>query len=285
MMRVKNLVYVSGVTGYLGKIVALKLLSSGHQILLGGRKTPEFSKFSGELSGEFGDQLVGTILCDLSNQATWSEASKRLTEFEVSGYVNCSGKQGRIAPVSELDMEEYNAIFNINLLSSIFFTKHFLTMNKDNSDFSVIHFSGGGATSSRPYFSPYGLSKTALVRFVENVASEQQSRSFRINAVAPGVMPSQMQSEILNSEFMRNSKEKASAQASMDNPGEATSKVLDLVEFLLSEKSVGISGKLISAHWDNWTDWPNHLEELQSKELYTLRRLTARDRNLAWGDI
>jgi hypothetical protein len=62
-------------------------------------------------------------------------------------------------------------------------------------------------------------------------------------------------------------------------------KLLNLLDFLLSENSRGISGKIISSEWDNWKEWPKHLSELQSTDLYTLRRVTARDRNLNWGDI
>jgi len=285
MTKPSKLIYVSGATGYLGKATTKFLLCLGYSVLLGGRDSRELVRQSEELSHQYGKLVAGSIQCDLANPVAWNETVNQLNDYEIAGYVNCSGKQGRIAPITELDIEEFISIFNVNCFSSIFFTKYFLKRQNEKSITSVIHFSGGGATSARPYFSPYSLSKTALVRFVENVASEQNSRNFRINAIAPGVMPSQMQSEILDNVFLRNSKEQSLAQASIENTPEATSKVLKLVEFLLSEKTDGISGKLISAQWDNWEEWPNHLEELKSQQLYTLRRLTARDRNLSWGDV
>ena len=36
----------------------------------------------------------------------------------------------------------------------------------------------------------------------------------------------------------------------------------ELAVFLASAMSDGITGKLISAVWDNWLSWPDHLEEL-----------------------
>ena len=62
-------------------------------------------------------------------------------------------------------------------------------------------------------------------------------------------------------------------------------KACDLIKFLVSDKSNGITGKLISAEWDNWVEWPNHISELQDSKLYTLRRIVARDLGLTWGDI
>jgi 3-oxoacyl-[acyl-carrier protein] reductase len=53
---------------------------------------------------------------------------------------------------------------------------------------------------------------------------------------------------------------------------------------LASEASRGITGKLISAVWDRWEDWPLHLDELNKTDIYTLRRIVGRDRGMAWGD-
>jgi 3-oxoacyl-[acyl-carrier protein] reductase len=47
---------------------------------------------------------------------------------------------------------------------------------------------------------------------------------------------------------------------------------------------LAVSGKLISAVWDDWEHWPEHLDELSSSDVYTLRRITARDRGFEWGD-
>jgi 3-oxoacyl-[acyl-carrier protein] reductase len=61
-------------------------------------------------------------------------------------------------------------------------------------------------------------------------------------------------------------------------------RVAALALFLASDASKGITGKLISAIWDRWESWPDHLDELSSCDVYTLRRITGRDRNMMWGD-
>ena len=75
--------------------------------------------------------------------------------------------------------------------------------------------------------------------------------------------------------------ERASKQ-SRDNAAELA-KVLGLVEFLLSRKSDGISGKLISAVWDPWEKLDQHRDDLQS-DIYTLRRIVPKDRGKTWGE-
>ena len=153
---------------------------------------------------------------------------------------------------------------------------------KKNSFSSIINISGGGATGPRPEFSAYAASKTALVRFTEIIALELEKYNINVNAIAPGVMPSQMMQDIIKKEKV-NDREKKTAHNSINEPFEIK-EILDLFEFLSSDVSAGVTGRLISAKWDNWKQWPSNLMELIDKDLYTLRRITARDKGLNWGD-
>jgi hypothetical protein len=35
--------------------------------------------------------------------------------------------------------------------------------------------------------------------------------------------------------------------------------------------------------WDPWKDLPDHLEELQASDIYTLRRIVPEDRKRSWS--
>jgi hypothetical protein len=65
--------------------------------------------------------------------------------------------------------------------------------------------------------------------------------------------------------------------------GAPLDKAAELAVFLASERSNGITGKLISALWDPWNDLPEHLEDLRSTDIYTLRRIVPKDRGRNWG--
>ena len=68
------------------------------------------------------------------------------------------------------------------------------------------------------------------------------------------------------------------------NGGTPLSKVCELILFLASQNSNGISGKLISALWDDWKNWTNYKKILQDSDAYTLRRIVGRERGFEWGD-
>jgi hypothetical protein len=58
----------------------------------------------------------------------------------------------------------------------------------------------------------------------------------------------------------------------------------NLAVFLAGHESDGITGKLISAVWDNWEELPIHREDLRKTDVYTLRRIVPKDRGFTWGD-
>ena len=140
-------------------------------------------------------------------------------------------------------------------------------------------FSGGGATKARPNFSAYGVAKTGIVRLVETIAEEERGRALDINAVAPGAINTRLTDEVIalgpavagEAEYQAAVKQKATGGASLG-------RALDLVEWLLSPQSDGISGRLLSAPWDPWPALGARAGELASSDIYTLRRIVPEDR-------
>jgi short-subunit dehydrogenase len=281
----KTASYISGASGFVGLILTEHLARQGKDLLLSGRDENRLQELVQNLSKRYPDQHFRAFQCDLASPDLWKSAIEVLNRFKVSEYINCSGIQGQLGPSSEIKYEEMNAVFNVNLFSSIFFTNYFATKLKENDKLSIIHFSGGGSTSPRPLFMSYSLSKTALLRFIENFALENLNENIKINAIAPGVMPSNMQKEVVENKALYDSKDFIASLKSLSDKNYDPAKLLHLCDFLLSDKSKGIAGKLISVEWDNWREWPNNLDQLKKTDLYTLRRITGRDRGQKWGDL
>jgi short-subunit dehydrogenase len=285
MKTMKNVSYISGASGFVGLMLTEHLASQGKDLLLSGRDKDRLEELVVNLFKRYPGQNFRAFQCDLAFPDKWNAAMEVLNEFTVNEYINCSGNQGQLGPSSAIKYEEMNAVFNVNLFSSIFFTNYFASELKENDKLSIIHFSGGGSSSPRPLFMSYSLSKTSLLRFIENFAIENLNGNIKINAIAPGVMPSKMQTEVVENRAMRESKDYITSIKSLSDENYDSTKLLALCDFLLTEKSDGITGKLISAEWDNWAEWPNKLDHLKNSDLYTLRRITGKDRGHVWGDI
>jgi 3-oxoacyl-[acyl-carrier protein] reductase len=149
----------------------------------------------------------------------------------------------------------------------------------------IINLSGGGATGPRENFSAYAAAKAGLVRFSETLAHEVRQLGIDVNCVAPGPMGTDMLATIERlGEAVAGQKEIAAAQNAREAGSKTLQAAVDLIAFLASPASSGITGKLISAVWDNWREFPDHLEKLGASDAYTLRRITGRDRGISGLD-
>ena len=92
-----------------------------------------------------------------------------------------------------------------------------------------------------------------------------------------------MNDEILADERLTETNEFENALKSQKKEESGEEQTIRLCEFLVSHASQGISGKLISSKWDDWEEWPLHLETLKNMDVYTLRRIVGKDRGLDWG--
>ena len=281
----KPVSYISGATGYIGLKLTEHLARQGKNLVLSAQHEDQLLKLVKNISKKYPKQSFRGFTCNLAIPESWQSTKSIFNECIVNEYINCSGMQGVLGSSLEISYKETLNVFNVNLFSGIFFTNYFVSRLKEGEKLSIIHFSGGGATSPRPLFMSYSLSKTSLLRFIENFAVENWNRDIKVNAIAPGVLPSKMQSEIIGNQKLRNSKDYMIALESLSAGDLETTKLLNLCDFLLADKSDGITGKLISVDWDNWAEWPNHLDELRQSDIYTLRRINSRDRGHEWGDL
>ena len=138
----------------------------------------------------------------------------------------------------------------------------------------IILFSGGGVTSLRTNFSPYSLSKIALVKLVEILSKEIKNKSIRINSISPGIINSKMTQKTLKieSSLIKND-ELVNMRKQIKYSDKSLNKVFNLIEFLYSKKGKSISGKMISSRWDNFKDWDKEkIKKMTKNDTYTLRR-------------
>jgi NAD(P)-dependent dehydrogenase (short-subunit alcohol dehydrogenase family) len=164
--------------------------------------------------------------------------------------------------------------------------KKFLPDMVKNGFGKVIQLSGGGATSPLEGMTSYASSKVAIVRFLESISKEYLDSGVDFNSVAPGMMRTRLLQQMVDAgpdvigpALHDKSKDLVNSAA------DSSVLACKLILFLCSERSRGISGKLISAQWDNWQTWPEHIRELVNSDVFTLRRITGKDRNFHWGDL
>lgn len=281
----KTALIIGGSRG-IGRAVAEEFLKEGANIFIAARDQHELRKAFLELE-KTANGKIGVIIADISKPNTFDYVIK--TVKAVFGgldiLVNSAAVHGEIGLFHETDISEWEKTIEVDFFGTARAIRAVLPEMIKQGHGKIINFSGGGATSPRPYFSAYSASKTAIVRLTETIAEEMQELgiSIDINAIAPGAVNTRLVDEIISKGPERvGQKEYELAVKRKTESGDDPKKAAALAVFLASSLSNGLTGRLISAIWDNWRDIPAHLTEIMDSDVFTLRRITPRERGYGW---
>jgi 3-oxoacyl-[acyl-carrier protein] reductase len=268
----------------LGAAIAKTFWERGANLILVARSAQALEDLAAGLP-ECSGQSVFTLTADLSDPGTperiVAEARRRFDSLQV--LVNNAAVQGPIGPLWENDWQAWQASLQVNLLAPIALCGLCVPWMAQHGYGKIVNLSGGGGTGPRANFSAYVAAKAALIRFSETLAEEVRHLNIHVNCVAPGAMDTAMLAAVLAAgPQAAGQKEYAQAMKARESGGADPERAAALCAFLASPASDGITGKLISAVWDPWETLPEHLDDLQKTDVYTLRRITPKDRGLGW---
>lgn len=273
-------ILLSGVSSGIGRCLTERLLAAGHSVW-------GISRTGG---GDLRHADFHSAVCDV---AVWDQVS-RLADTIATGsgftgfdaIIHCAAMQGPAGPGLAADPTAWSDCIRVNLDGTYFVLRAFVPLlrRSPGSRRKVICFSGGGASQARPNFSAYSASKTGVVRLVETLAEEWREEAIDLNAIAPGTLPTRMTDEVIRAGTeVAGEAEVASARRTLAGGHAGFDRLGDLIEFLLSADSDGVTGKLISAQWDPWERLPDFRDRLQASDIFTLRRVTPEDRGETWN--
>ena len=275
MLLKDKIAIITGAGGGIGSTIAETFAKEGCSLILIDRAKATLDRVSKELE-KYNCEFLA-IAADACNKKEVDNAAdvslKKFSKIDI--LVNTAGIQGPIGPFVNNDINKWIETINVNLNGTVLFIKAVLPAMLKQGWGKVINFSGGGAFNPRPNFSAYAASKTAVVRLTETLAEELKEYNIQVNAISPGAVNTKMLEEVLETgpeaagaEFY----EKAKKQK--EEGGDPPQLAADLVLFLSSEKSYNLSGKTISAKWDNWREWDKEkIKKIMSSDLYTLKRI------------
>jgi len=278
---------ITGANRGLGLAIAKAYATAGADLALGARDEALLESEADALRRVFPDRRIITRKLDV---ASYSDAEAfvawsvhRLGRIDV--LVNNAGIYGPMGDIDKVDMTSWIEAIQINLMGSVYMARFVSAHMKKNRAGSIIQISGGGATNPLPGISAYAASKAAVVRFAETLALEVQDYGISVNAIAPGALNTRMLDQVIEAgPEMVGKKFFERSLAQREQGGVPLEKGAELAVFLATESGRRITGRLISAVWDRYEDWPQHADALVNSDAYTLRRITGRERNLEWGD-
>jgi len=277
---------ITGTSRGLGLAIARQMAQAGAHLALLARDKQALENACVEVQAVRSDpaQHIRCYVTDLADDAQIDQIVARyLDDFgQVDILINNAGVQGPIGPLDQVDWDDWRAVFQINFLAPAQLCRLLIPGMRARGRGKIVNISGGGAAGPRPDLSAYAAAKAALVRLSETLAEELGDSKIDVNCVAPGAMNTRMLDELLAAgpAGARHEYERAVAQA--QSGGTPPEKAAALVVFLASAASDGITGRLLSAVWDDWASLPDKREQLAKSDIYTLRRIVPEDRGLKW---
>jgi NAD(P)-dependent dehydrogenase (short-subunit alcohol dehydrogenase family) len=261
---------VTGGSQGLGRHIVEAFLAEGANVLFCARTAADVAQAGTELAAQFpgGPKLKG-VVADIADPASVSALFAAI--------------YGPIGPTEEIPWDEWLQTVNINLSGTLLVSREAIRAMKPRGHGKIVVISGGGATNPMPRFAAYAATKAAVVRLTETLAEELREFHIDVNAVAPGALQTRLMAQVLAA-----GPEKAGKEFYAQNQKWAEQGAVDprlgaaLCVFLASRESDGITGKLISARWDPWRDFPRLRDQLRN-DIYTLRRIVPEDRGQKWS--
>lgn len=195
-LRNKSAVVVGGTSG-IGRALALGLAAAGADVAASSRRLDQVESVAAEIE-TLGRKTI-RVPADVCDRASLEELlAKAVVSFgKVDILVNCAGKIKR-APTLDFPEEAWQDILETNLTGTLrgcqVFGKHMLERGYGR----IINIGSLNSFVSLMEVAAYAASKAAVIALTKSLAVEWSKRGVLVNAIAPGVFRTALNSELLD---------------------------------------------------------------------------------------
>lgn len=276
-----RILVTGGGTG-LGKAMASRLLGLGAHLVICGRRKGVLDETAAELVAQHGGS-VDTFACDLRNAAAVDEMMDAIWQGgPLTGLIN-NAAGNFISRTEDLSPRGFDAVANTVLHGTFYVThaagRRWIAAGDKGTVLSIIV---TWVWTGSPFVVPSAMSKAGIDVMTKSLAVEWGRYGIRLNAIAPGIFPTEGASARLRPLGAPVSRE--STQNPMGRLGRMA-ELTDLAAFLMAPNCEWLTGQTIAIDGANWLangayfthclDWD---DDTWSQARERIRATNARDR-------
>lgn len=162
----------------------------------------------------------------------------------IDGFFNNAGVEGKIAPIHEYPVEEYDRIMAVNLRGVFLGLRYVLAQMAKQGSGAVVNTASIGSERGLAGGGPYNATKHGVVGLTRTAASDLGPKGIRVNCVEPGVIETPLLNEVLVQLFdgdIQKGLDKLGWVATLERCGKPW-EVGHVVSFLLSDEASFVNG-------------------------------------------
>jgi NAD(P)-dependent dehydrogenase (short-subunit alcohol dehydrogenase family) len=232
---------VTGGGSGIGLGCARAMAAAGATVALMGRDAGKLDRAAAELPDGRGVACPGDVAREEEVARVVRTIVERHGRLDVG--VNCAGT-GALAPVHQLPGEEWTRVMQVNLDGVFFATKHEAAAMVDGGrGGAIVNISSIAGALTHRLMSAYCVSKAAVEMLTRCAADELGEHGVRVNAVRPGLVPTDLATPLTSSEAVV---ENYLSLMPLRRLG-TVDDVAQLVLFLVTDRSAWITGQVIAA--------------------------------------
>ncbi len=240
MLEKQNTFIILGGTGAVGRCLAEILLDSGANVVVGARDTDKAAKLFGESSCVF--EHVEADNPESIDAIVTSTAERYGT---VTGVTNCIGSV-LLKPAHLTSDAEWHHTITTNLTSSFSLVRAASKAMRQSGG-SIVLVSSAAAQIGLANHEAIAAAKAGIIGLTLSAAATYSSRGIRLNAVAPGLVKSEMTRKLWETEEAAAASSQMHALGRLGEPEDiarAIAWLLDPANNWITGQTIGVDGGL-----------------------------------------
>ena len=271
LLRGKRALITGGGTG-LGKAMAKRYLELGATVYICGRRVDVLESTCKELANATGGRIDG-IACDVRDLNAVEQCIARIWEDGPLDVLVNNAAGNFLARTEELSPRAWEAVIGIVLMGTIHMTmacgQRWLAGKKPGCVLSIVTtYSSSGAGSG--YVVPSAVSKAGVQALTRSLAVEWGPRGIRLNAIAPGPIPTEGAfSRLIPSEDFEKLATDRVPLRRFGKPEE----IANLAAFLVSDGAGYINGEVVTMDGGEWLQGAgefNYIGQMMTDEMWAM---------------
>ena len=248
LLKGKRILITGGGTG-LGKGMARRFLELGATVYICGRRKEVLAETEAELRAAT-KARIDSFSCDVRNLQAVEEMIENIWKDGALDVVVNNAAGNFLARTEEISSGAFDAIIGIVLMGTINVTmacgRRWLKAQHPGVMLNIV---ASYASSGSAYVVPSAISKSGVVALTRSLAVEWGNRGIRMNAIAPGPIPTEGAFSRL---LPRPELEKFARQRNPMNRFGRVEELADLAAFLVSDGSAYINGEIVTMDGGEW---------------------------------